>query len=61
MRDAFRRDKLVIRMVADLKELLNADDIIPEADTLNLWDDKEGLVKFGIQYKDDSESDGYKE
>ncbi|SEM46700.1 CRISPR-associated protein, Cas1 family [Ligilactobacillus sp. WC1T17] len=61
MRDAFRRDKLVIRMVADLKELLNADDIIPEADTLNLWDDKEGLVKFGVQYKDDSESDGYKE
>lgn len=50
MRDAFVKDKLVVKMVADLKYLLDSADFGPEAAVLNLWDDKEGLVKFGVQY-----------
>lgn len=50
MREAFRQDKLVIKMVADLKYLLSVDDISTDAEVLHLWDDKEGLVQFGVQY-----------
>ncbi len=49
MRDAFVDGKLMIRMVADLKMLLG-DSNKAEAETLNLWDDRMGLQKFGVQY-----------
>ena len=52
MREAFRQDKLVIKMVADLKYLLSVDDISTDAEVLHLWDDKEGLVQFGVQYQE---------
>lgn len=52
MREAFRQDKLVIKMVADLKYLLSVDDISTNAEVLHLWDDKEGLVQFGVQYQE---------
>ncbi len=52
MREAFRQDKLVIKMVADLKYLLSVDDISTDAEILHLWDDKEGLVQFGVQYQE---------
>ncbi|CCK86084.1 CRISPR-associated endonuclease Cas1 [Lactobacillus equicursoris DSM 19284 = JCM 14600 = CIP 110162] len=60
MRDKFRESKLIKRMITDLKRLLlqdedaNQDDV----DVLNLWDDKLGLQKFGVQYherQDDAE------
>ncbi|GAT18386.1 MAG TPA: type I-E CRISPR-associated endonuclease Cas1 [Lactobacillus sp.] len=49
MRDAFTDGKLMIRMVADLKALLGIK-TENEADIVNLWDDRLGLQKFGVQY-----------
>lgn len=54
VRDAFVDGKLMIRMVADLKYLLGASDDDPEADVVNLWDDKLGLQKFGVSYRENS-------
>ncbi|KRK48880.1 CRISPR-associated protein Cas1 [Secundilactobacillus kimchicus JCM 15530] len=49
MRDAFMDGKLMVRMVADLKKLLGVDNS-DEVSVLNLWDDRLGLQKFGVQY-----------
>ena len=57
MRDAFKDGKLIVRMVKDLKDLLNAKEIGAETDVLNLWDDKLGLQKFGVQYHEFDEDD----
>lgn len=51
MRDQFKDGKLITQMVHDLKYLLDVTDE-PEAETLFLWDDREGLQKFGVQYHD---------
>lgn len=51
MRDEFKKGKLIVQMVHDLKYLLDVQDV-PEAQTLFLWDDREGLQKFGVQYHD---------
>ena len=37
-------------MVADLKYLLDAEDDVADGKVMSLWDDKEGLVDFGVQY-----------
>lgn len=56
MRDAFASGKLLLQMVADLKYLLNIKDNNEQNTTvMNLWDDKQGLVKFGVQYHEVSE------
>lgn len=57
MRDAFRDGKLLVRMVADLKDLLNVTDLETEVDAINLWDDQQGLQKFGVQYHEITEDD----
>lgn len=51
MRDAFIDGHLMIRMVADLKLILGVNSE-ETAGTLNLWDDREGLQKFGVQYSE---------
>lgn len=51
MRDKFKSGKLIVQMVHDLKYLLDVDDV-PDAEPLFLWDDREGLQKFGVQYHD---------
>lgn len=53
-RDAFVDGKLLKRMLKDLQQLLeiSADEQI-EADTLSLWDDKEKLVPYGVNYSED--------
>lgn len=57
MRDAFANGKLLVQMVSDLKDLLNIDNNI-SADTMHLWDDRQGLQKFGVQYHEfDDEGD----
>jgi CRISPR-associated protein Cas1 len=51
VRDAFVDGKIMQRMVRDLKQLLgetNLEDV--ETDLVNLWDDKMGLQKMGVQY-----------
>lgn len=57
MRDAFVDGKLLVRMVSDLKSLLGEDvDEVP-AETLSLWDDREGLQRFGVQYHEEEKVD----
>ena len=53
-RDAFVDGKLLKRMIKDLQQLLeiSTDEQI-EADTLSLWDDKEKLVPYGVNYSGD--------
>ncbi|MGO4954444.1 type I-E CRISPR-associated endonuclease Cas1e [Ligilactobacillus ruminis] len=50
MRDFFKDGKLIKKMVRDLKFLLNDEDNSDNVDVINLWDDKLGLQKFGVQY-----------
>lgn len=50
MRDAFVDGKLLVRMVSDLKSLLGQDVDENPAETLSLWDDRDGLQRFGVQY-----------
>lgn len=50
MRDAFMDGKLIVRMVKDLKTLLGVSTEDTEAETIQLWDDRMGLQKFGVQY-----------
>ncbi|BDR60575.1 type I-E CRISPR-associated endonuclease Cas1e [Lactobacillus xylocopicola] len=54
MRDAFVDGKIMIRMVKDLKFLLDAEDD-QEVESLGLWDDKTGLQKYGVQYSERDE------
>ncbi len=50
MRDAFADGKLLVRMVDDLTSLLGVTETSIGAGVINLWDDKLGLQKFGVQY-----------
>ncbi|WP_262314601.1 type I-E CRISPR-associated endonuclease Cas1e [Lacticaseibacillus parakribbianus] len=52
VRDAFVDGKLMLRMVADLKRVLGQTDAEREGDIVNLWDDKLGLQKFGVSYRE---------
>lgn len=52
MRDTFKESKLLVRMVADLKSLLGETEVKEDVDVLNLWDDKLGLQKMGVQYQE---------
>jgi len=52
MRDTFKDGKLLARMVRDLKSLLGMPDEDSAVDTVNLWDDRLGLQKFGVQYQE---------
>lgn len=56
MRDAFADGRLVVQMVRDLKSLLNIDDDV-SAETMHLWDDRQGLQKFGVQYHEFDDED----
>lgn len=56
MRDAFASGKLLVQMVADLKSLLNIEDNV-STDTMHLWDDRQGLQKFGVQYHEFNSED----
>ncbi|MFD1124170.1 type I-E CRISPR-associated endonuclease Cas1e [Lentilactobacillus raoultii] len=58
MRDAFADGKLLARMVTDLKDLLGVSETNVDVGVLNLWDDKMGLQKFGVQYHEFEEGDG---
>ena len=52
MRDAFRNGKLLKKMVKDLKFLLEVKDQTEPEAVMNLWDNKEGLQKYGVQYQE---------
>lgn len=53
-RDAFVDGKLTVRIVRDLQKLLDIpDEEKIEAETFGLWDDKEKLVAYGVNYSED--------
>lgn len=54
MRDTFRDGKLLKQMVHDLKFLFEVEDD-QDPEFMSLWDDKEGMQKFGVQYHEISE------
>lgn len=52
-RDAFADGKLLVRIVDDIQKLLEIDpDESVEAVPLSLWDNKEGLVAYGVNYSE---------
>lgn len=53
VRDECVRSKLLSRIVKDLQYLMETEEEeIEEYDVMGLWDDKEGLVNFGISYRE---------
>lgn len=53
VRDAFVDGKIIKQMVRDLQYLLDIDSKKQvEGEIINLWDDKEELVKHGVLYKE---------
>lgn len=53
MRDVFHQGKLIKQMVKDLKDLLRiADGYDSIHVVMGLWDDREGLQKYGVQYRE---------
>ena len=53
VRDEFVDGKLMSRIVRDLQYLLEVEEKdIVYAETLNLWDEKDEHVKYGISYKE---------
>lgn len=57
MRDKFSNGKILPRMVADLKYILDESDNVLTSEIVGLWDDKLGLQKFGVQYTEFDEDD----
>lgn len=54
MRDAFVDGKIMSRIVKDLQFLLDINQQEQmDIDTISLWDDKEKLVKYGVNYDED--------
>lgn len=55
-RDAFVDGKLLVKMVKDVQDLLDIDsDESITAEPLSLWDDKDKMVSYGVNYsKEDS-------
>ena len=55
MRDIFTETKLLERIVKDIQKLLEVEeDQFFEVDSISLWDDKERLVSYGVNYSEDS-------
>lgn len=53
VRDSIVDGKLMTQIVKDIQYLLEVDiDEYIDIDTINLWDDKEKLVKYGVNYKE---------
>lgn len=54
VRDAFADGKILARMVHDIQTLIGiTKDEELEVEPLSLWDDKEGNIKYGINYSED--------
>ncbi|MFK8797951.1 type I-E CRISPR-associated endonuclease Cas1e [Lentilactobacillus parabuchneri] len=58
MRDAFAASKILVRMIQDLTSILGVTETNISVDLVNLWDDKLGLQKFGVQYHEFKEDGG---
>ena len=57
VRDAFVDGKVLARIVKDIQTLIGVKDSEQiEVEPLNLWDDKKGNIKYGINYSDYEDS-----
>lgn len=55
MRDVFTESKLLERIVKDIQNLLELEEEQNfEIDSISLWDDKERLVSYGVNYSEDT-------
>lgn len=55
VRDYFRNSKIMEKIVEDLQYIIEIDEEDQlETETINLWDDKEKLVKHGVNYSEDN-------
>ena len=55
IRDTFVDGKLMVRIVKDIQylfEINDGEELMVEM--LSLWDDKDKLVKYGINYREDN-------
>lgn len=52
VRDAFVDGKIMEKITRDLYNLMGEGEQEVIADLINLWDDKEGLVKHGVSYEE---------
>lgn len=54
MRDEFSKGKIIKSIVRDIEYLLGfkEEDIQTDIEILNLWDDRESLVKHGLNYSE---------
>ena len=53
VRDAFSDGKIFARIIRDIQTLIGIqDDEQITVDPLNLWDDKEGAIKYGVNYSE---------
>ncbi|WP_297819910.1 type I-E CRISPR-associated endonuclease Cas1e [uncultured Lactobacillus sp.] len=50
MRDAFKDGRLIQKMVKDLKYILDVENDLDTQVVMSLWDNQNGLQKFGVQY-----------
>lgn len=50
VRDAFVDGKIMKKITKDLYTLMDEGEHEEAVDLMNLWDDKEGLVKYGVSY-----------
>lgn len=53
LRDIIVGEKLLAKMVKDIQALFGQDFNEIDVDIINLWDDKEKLVKHGVSYKEE--------
>ncbi len=59
LRDSFVNGHILKRMVDDIHKLLRVDEASPEAELLQLWDEKMGAVTGGVNWTDEPREIGY--
>lgn len=53
IRDEFKTGKILERIVKNLQYLFSIEENTIEAEMLNLWDDKDKLVEYGVNYSEE--------
>ena len=52
VRDEFKKDKIIEKIVKDIQYLFSIEEDQFEVEIINLWDDKDNLVKYGVNYSE---------
>lgn len=54
VRDEFKNGKIIEKIVKDIQYLFSIEEDHLEVEMINLWDDKDNLVKYGINYSEEN-------